>query len=351
MIHINKSYFKILYFTFTIVMLTAFAQNSKAQCNEKLVEKAIQNSGQDAYFLKEFKVKYTKAKPESPAKVAKFSAYLIKGNTYRFNVENAQQYEGKAIMQLFKRGKLLKGNLDLEDQYYSDSFEYSCQESGYFQILMSFIEGKPGCAAGVMSLVINNTTDPSDFGITQTDSMERFYIGIDNELYIAASQTDSCKLLVSISEGVIFGSDGNYIVNVYKPGYTQIVAKTTTLSGEVLEETQRTFIVTNLKKPRISINGSLGGIITKEEILQSGELQVDCLNNIPQACGKIISFTVSNKLHSSIGHISTTNKLTFKQKKFIRELPPYSNLFFINIVFERNSGEKVRCKELGYILE
>ncbi|MEA2042723.1 MAG: GldM family protein [Bacteroidota bacterium] len=328
-----------------------FQQTVFAQCDETLIKKAIDQSGIDAYFLKEFKIKYTKAKTDDPAKVAKFSAYLIRGNLYRFNIENARQYESKAVMQLFQRGHLLAGNLDLDKQIYSNSFEFSCSKSGNYHILMSFIEGKPGCAAGIMSLVVNDTTNLSDFGISEADSVESLYIGIDNELYIAATNEDSLQLKVSVSKGEIEGQNGNYIVHVFEKGFSKITACTINSQGDTIEESSKIFKISNLPKPVITFAGSRGGIIRKQEMLRANSLEALWPENIPEAGGTIISFAMSKKMFSSEKYYSSDNKLTYSQKKFIKTLPKGSNFFIRDIVFKQNQGVEIKCRDLGFIVE
>ena len=112
---------------------------SDAQCNDILVKQTIMESGHDAIFLKEYKVKFKKGKANSPVRVAKYSAFLKDSTTYRFNVLNAKEYDGQVILQLYNRGKLLGSTYDFTSLKYNKSFDFTCKKTDSYQVLMSFI--------------------------------------------------------------------------------------------------------------------------------------------------------------------------------------------------------------------
>jgi len=137
--------FKIISFS---LILFIFVADIKAQCDESLTEKAITESGDKALFIKDFKVKLKKGKIKRPERVAKFLITLKSNTNYRFNVVNDNNYQGRVILQLFKKDKFLGCTYDFNNKKNNKSFDFQCIESDTYQVLMSFIEGKAGCAAG-----------------------------------------------------------------------------------------------------------------------------------------------------------------------------------------------------------
>ena len=83
----------------------------KAQCNDKLVDKVIQKSGKDALFIREFMLdpgsQNKKKKVESPAISSKYEVRLNKGIIYRFIVENEENSQSQAFLQLRKSNYVL----------------------------------------------------------------------------------------------------------------------------------------------------------------------------------------------------------------------------------------------------
>lgn len=79
---------------------------ANAQCNEKLVEKAITNSGMDALFIREFKIKQgdkkRRKKDKRAVSVSRYSVRLNKGIQYRFNIENDVQSQPRPYYSLEK---------------------------------------------------------------------------------------------------------------------------------------------------------------------------------------------------------------------------------------------------------
>jgi hypothetical protein len=85
------------------------------------------------------------------------------------------------------------------------------------------------------------------------DKMNVFYIGIDNPITIAVPNIPSDKLLVTINNGLIKGSNGKYIVRVATLGEATITVATIKDDRKVLLSTQ-TFRVKRIPDP---VNGQV----------------------------------------------------------------------------------------------
>lgn len=85
------------------------------------------------------------------------------------------------------------------------------------------------------------------------DKMNVFYIGVDNPITLAVPNIPSDKLLVTINNGLIKGSNGKYIVRVTTLGETTITVATIKDDRKVLLSTQ-TFRVKRIPDP---VNGQV----------------------------------------------------------------------------------------------
>lgn len=139
-----------------IILLTVFALMfggfSYSQCNDQLVNLCAMSTD-GATYIKDFKARMKKAKKNEPAPVAKYSVVLNKNTVYRFNVCNATEFAGKAIIQLYDAESMLGSNYNVATGKDYASFDFYCKKSGIYQVFMSFKGGEEGCAAGILSFV------------------------------------------------------------------------------------------------------------------------------------------------------------------------------------------------------
>jgi len=143
----RKVGFIILFTYFTLLNF-----NSLSQCNAKLVDIAVsQNRG--ATYLKDFKVKLPAAQPGKPRPIARFKIMLNSGNHYRFNVAKAKEFEGIPIIQLYEGKKLLGTSYLASKDKDFKMFDFLCTKTTTYEVIITFKDGKAGCAAGVLSLV------------------------------------------------------------------------------------------------------------------------------------------------------------------------------------------------------
>ncbi len=137
--------------------LIGFATHGFAQENEidKLVEQCANSAGNDATYLKDFKVKLNKGPSEKPP-VARFPLVLSKNNIYRFSICDSEQYAGKGILRLYDSSKLIFSTYNPESGQEYNPFNFKCQKTGIYHVFISFIDGKPGTAVGILSYVEKN---------------------------------------------------------------------------------------------------------------------------------------------------------------------------------------------------
>ncbi len=341
-----KTYKTYIILTSIILLNVINLQTANGQCNDTLVKQAIMESGNEAIFLKEYKVKFKKGKANRPARVAKYSAFMKDSTSYRFNVVNAKEFDGKVILQLFKKGKLLGSTYDFKTSKYNKSFDFECNKTGTYQVLMSFIEGKAGCATGILSLVVNDSTVIND-----NQFPDALYVGINNPLYIAYTNEPGCSVHVFANQGTIKGQNGKYEIRPEKIGKLTVTAQTIDSIGNVKDEITKDFEVEDLPIPFVSINGNTGGLIFKSDLININKLDFH-LSHIPSTYKyEIISFSVSDKLFGISGKISNGETFNYQQLDFIKKLKSGDQLFITNIQVKRTDNEIIKLKPLGFIVQ
>ena len=123
-----------------------------AQCNKDLAEKAKSKLTENKVFLKEFKIKLKEADVNDPAPVAKFSQKFEVGHKYRLRIESdKEEYNSDGILRLFENNKFLGTTYAEKSDKCYDSFDFICKKSGDYKLLITFHNGKAGCAVVVVS--------------------------------------------------------------------------------------------------------------------------------------------------------------------------------------------------------
>ena len=130
-----------------------FAVIAECQCNNQLVTICSGGLAKNAMYLKELKVRLKAKEAGKKAPVARYSLLLNKGTHYRFNICNAKEFKGKAIIQLYDRDRLLGTSYIAKTKKHYPAFDFICQKTAVYKVLISFEDGKEGCAVGILSMI------------------------------------------------------------------------------------------------------------------------------------------------------------------------------------------------------
>ncbi len=136
-----------------LISVIAFLNvTAHSQTADQLVEICVDGLG-DATYLKDFQVEHAAAVPGQQAPVARYSMVLNKNTQYRLSICTSEGASGKGIIQLFdNQGVVATNYVEDSDTYYS-FFDVKIQSTGVYHIFISFKDGAPGTAVGVLSLV------------------------------------------------------------------------------------------------------------------------------------------------------------------------------------------------------
>ena len=120
---------------------------ASAQCDKELVEVAKSKITKNEVIINEFKVKLKKADINDPAPVAKFSQKLEEGHKYRLRIESGkEENRSEGILRIFENNKFLGTTYSQNSDTCYDSFVFKCQKTGEYKLLITFHNGKAGCA-------------------------------------------------------------------------------------------------------------------------------------------------------------------------------------------------------------
>lgn len=347
-----KTYKSIGFIPLWLLLQLFFVTATNAQCDDKLVDRAIEKSGNDALFIREFKIKQSdndrKKKQKRAASIAKYDVRLNQGFVYRFNVENDQNSESKALIQLRKENLILASTYNTEKQIDDQNFDYFCKETGQYQVYISFIEGNSGCAVGILSAVIQDSTTVASFA--DSAGVENIlYSGVENYVDIAASDIPNGKLEVSISRGSIVPEGGLYLILVDDEGPVTVNVVARDSMNRITETFKSEFKVFKPILPTVSLLGSSGGLIKKSDIVNSlTELSINNWNSNLKF--KIKNFTISNNLSAEGASVLGNNRLSLRQISLIKELRNGETFYIKNIEIEDSNGKVYQLAPLGFII-
>ena len=327
----------------------AFLPDSLGQCSNDLVEVAVSESGKDAVYVREFKVKLKAGSLRPPVPVGKFTVLLKENTLYRLNVVNAREYEGVAVMQLYGKGNLLGSTYDVESKFNKKSFEYFCEETGNYQVAMSFLKGQEGCAVGILSLVMNDSIDNMS-PLVKENELEKLYIGLDNPLNIATDNEAFDSLDVSISKGMIVYKHEGYHARVSEPGKVTIMVEVLDKEGKTVEEASVNFMAAIVPEPSITIHGNRGGLISKRELIHARKLELLTPIDFESFNYSVAGFTIHEKNKPLDSYSSSDNELSSMQIRFIENLPQNARLVFDNIKIQTPAGETIHADPIVFII-
>ena len=158
--------------------------------------------------------------------------------------------------------------------------------------------------------------------------MNIMYIGVENPLDVAVSGYKAEEIKVNVTNGVIKGGNGKYVVGVRSPG---IVKVTVTSKGDTIKEMD--FKVKNVPDPLVRLAGKWDNCsISKKAILENPVMDAYMPNFEFDLSFEIIEFTLST-VHK--GHNrdlkSNSSRLSEEQIALIKELENGTKIYITDI--------------------
>lgn len=126
---------------------------ASAQSADPLVSKCVLAAGENAKYLKDFRVQLGKAENQTDLRY-KANMSLWKNTKYRFSMCNADNTKARLIINIKdETNKLILSSYDKKTGKLYPSIDFTCNKSGIYQICFDFENWQPGSGVGVVSMV------------------------------------------------------------------------------------------------------------------------------------------------------------------------------------------------------
>jgi len=121
----------------------------------EVVQKCMLSAGDGVTYLSDFIVKLDGAPENGRPPVYRKSLALRKNVTYRFTICDMEDSEGEAVLRLYDNARLILSSFYPATGKEYNVINFQCKKTGVYTVMISFKEGKPGGAVGVL-LYVNN---------------------------------------------------------------------------------------------------------------------------------------------------------------------------------------------------
>ncbi|HEY4788398.1 MAG TPA: GldM family protein [Bacteroidales bacterium] len=316
---------------------------TQAQCDKTLVQKATEQAGKDVVLVRDFKVKLKEGDKRNPAPVSRFSVLMQDGVTYRFNVIGASENAEPAILQLYDKSDLLGSTFDFDKGLNVTNFQYPCIRTGNYQVILSFRNNKAGCAAGIMTMVLDSAFMASR-NQSEIPEEDVLYLGIENQLMISTDSVGSDRFEVSVDNGTVTEAQGHYVVKVQRPGSVKVLVKQIAANGKVMEETEKDFKAIPLPEPKIKLER------TRDEYVNSFDFSTIYKLEVVPSVYRIMEYYVSDSRTPFSGFRSTDEFLTVEQKDFLKNLRSGQHFYIHDIKVECPDGRTITTNPIEYFV-
>ena len=137
----------------TLTFLLTFGLLSFAQTTDPLVSQCAMDAGDNAKYLKDFRVQLGKATPTGELRY-KANMSLWKNTKYRFSMCNAEDSKGQLILNVKDNSnKLVISSFDQKTGKIYPYVDLICNRSGIYQLCYDFANNEQGSGVGVISMV------------------------------------------------------------------------------------------------------------------------------------------------------------------------------------------------------
>lgn len=106
-----------------------------------------------ATYIRDFQVELEASGPGQPAPVARYSMVLNRNTQYRLSICNSPASKGRGVIQIYdSRGLIGSSYMESSGTDYP-FFDVQIKSTGVYHVFISFRDGLPGTAVGILSFV------------------------------------------------------------------------------------------------------------------------------------------------------------------------------------------------------
>lgn len=137
----------------TISLLLSIGLVLSGQSSDPFVSKCVMNAGNDAKYLKDFRIQLGKASEQNNLRY-KANMSLWKNTKYRFTLCSTDDSKGQLILSITDdANKVILSSYDKKTGKTYPFVDFICNKSGIYQLNYDFTEGQQGSGVGVVSMV------------------------------------------------------------------------------------------------------------------------------------------------------------------------------------------------------
>ena len=137
----------------TFSLLLSIGILVSGQSSDPLVSNCVMNAGNDAKYLKDFRIQLGKAAAQNELRY-KANMSLWKNTKYRFTMCNAEESKGQLILSISDdANKVILSSYDKKTGKTYPFIDFVCNKSGIYQLRYDFTDGQQGSGVGVVSMV------------------------------------------------------------------------------------------------------------------------------------------------------------------------------------------------------
>lgn len=126
---------------------------SFGQSTDPLVSNCVMNAGDNAKYLKDFRIQLGKGVAQSELRY-KANMSLWKNTKYRFTMCNTGDSKGQLILSIKDNAnKVVLSSFDQNTGKTYPFVDFICNKSGIYQLNYDFTNGQQGSGVGVVSMV------------------------------------------------------------------------------------------------------------------------------------------------------------------------------------------------------
>lgn len=126
---------------------------SFGQATDPFVSNCAMNAGNNAKYLKDFRIQLGKASVQSELRY-KANMSLWKNTKYRFSLCNTEDSKGHLILNIKDdANKIVLSSFDQKTGKTYPYVDFICNKSGIYQLNYDFTNGQQGSGVGVVSMV------------------------------------------------------------------------------------------------------------------------------------------------------------------------------------------------------
>lgn len=308
-----------------------------AQCNYQLVEEAAQMAGSNTVFLRDFKVRLSEATMDEPLPTGRFPVYLNEGVNYRFTIANADSVNRGTNVELVRRGQVYVSNSGSESNL--NKFDFACERSATYQLQINFGQGKEGCAAVVMSLILDDSLSYIEPGVPLvSDSLETLYLWMENEVQIATTLGADYIVNASVSQGNIQKKGNYFYIEPEHQGKLEVFVEVKDKDGKFMEADTAQYIIERPPLPELVLPNESAASISLREFTGMGDVELVNYIDSEKQFYWLKHFTIANN-ESGLGSITSYTKgLTIQQINFIRKLKSGDSFYLLQVQFTDSEG-------------